>query len=417
MAILDSVTDGSVFVDGEAFADDERWHATVATFRRDSPLLRVEADGWPPFWAVTRHADIVEIERRHDVFKNTVMAPFQSLAVLDALEKNSAQIEMLVQMDDPKHKKYRGLTTDWFKPSALRQTMADKVTSLTRIYIEKMIQFDGECDFASDIAKYYPLRVIMAILGLPEDDEPLMLELSTRLLAPEDPEFALSEDHASDNATLMLQAFAFFQAIAAARREHPTADLATVIANSTIDGEPIGVLETLSYFLILITAGHDSSSNTISAGLEALIRNPDQMDLLRGNPDLLPNAIEEMVRWGSPVKQFSRTATQDYEMHSTTIRAGELVLLSFASGNRDETVFEDPFTFDIQRKNANRHVGYGFGKHFCLGAPLARMELTSFFSQFLDRVESVEINGRVERTRGTIVNGIKHMPIRYRFKA
>ena len=417
MATVDARPDGSVFVDGAAFADDERWHAAVETMRRETPLLRVEVEGWPHFWAVTRHADVLEIERRHDIFKNTLMAPLQSLDALAAIESSGAQFEMLVQMDDPKHKKYRGVTTDWFKPSALRQTMGDKIEQLTRTYIDKMIELDGECDFAADIAKLYPLRVIMAILGVPEQDEPLMLELSSRILAPEDPEFRLSEDHASDNADQLLQVFAFFHAIAVARREHPTADLATVIANSTIDGEPIGDMETLSYFLILITAGHDSSSNTLSAGLEALIRDPAQLTMLQEQPELLPNAIEEMVRWASPVKQFTRTATQDYEMHGTTIRAGEMVLMSFASANRDETVFDDPFRFDIQRKNAGRHLGFGFGKHVCLGAPLARMELISFFTELLARVESVELSGEVQRTRGTLVNGIKHMPIRYRFKA
>ena len=186
-----------------------------------------------------------------------------------------------------------------------------------------------------------------------------------------------------------------------------------MIANGTLDGDPLGTMETLSYYLILATAGPDTTSYSTVAGLEALIAHPEQMRLLRERPELIPNAVEEMVRWASPVKQFTRTAGEDFDLHGTTIKAGDRVLLSFASANRDETVFPDPFCFDVTRANSNRHIAFGSGKHFCLGAPLARMQIVSLFSKLLAVIADVQVVGPIERTQGNVVTGIKHLPIRF----
>jgi hypothetical protein len=206
--------------------------------------------------------------------------------------------------------------------------------------------------------------------------------------------------------------FAYFNGVTTSRREHPTEDLASAIANARVDGEPLSDLETVSYYLIIATAGHDTTSATISGGLDALIDNPDQLGRLRDDLGLMPTATEEMIRWVTPVKHFMRTAASDTVVRGTPIVAGESVLLSYVSANRDEDIFDDPFRFDVGRE-PNKHVAFGFGVHFCMGAALARMEINSFFSELLPRLKSIERSGDPELTATTFVGGLKHLPVRY----
>jgi cytochrome P450 len=416
MSTLLSDFDGTVFTNPARFGDEENWHAAVAELRARDTLHKIEVDGFPSFWAIVKHADILEIERQPEVFPNTRRVELESLEATRVAEEAGTAPETLVHMDGVKHRQYRDLTAGWFKPSALRKTMSDSVRSLAREYVELMAGLGGECDFAADVAKLYPLRVIMSMLGVPPQDEPLMLTLTQRVMAPADPEYTLTGSYGDDHATVIREVFGYFFALAAARRADPASDIASVIANGTVDGQPLGDMETLSYYLILAAAGHDTTSASIAAGLEALIRNPDQLALLQDEPGRLQNAIEEIVRWASPVKQFTRTAAADYELRGATIRAGDRMLLSFPSANRDEEVFADPFRFDITRANATSHLGFGSGKHFCLGSPLARLEMSAFFTELLGRLESAEITGPVERSHGSTVAGIKHLPIRFTFK-
>jgi hypothetical protein len=404
---------GRLFTDPASYADDDSWHRAVTHLRRHQPIRKVEVEGFPAFWAITRHADINEIERRPEVFHQTSRVELQSLETARIAAESGTSPETLLYMDDPKHRKYRDLTSGWFKPAALRRTMGETVAALARHYVDQMVEFDGQCDFARAVAQYFPLRVIMGMLGVPERDEMLMLTLTQRIMGPSDPEYVITGDAAEDRAQSIGEIFAYFSALADARRARPTEDLATVIANGTVDGERLGDMQTLSYYLVLATAGHDTTSATISAGLEALIRHPEQLRRLQQEPELIPNAAEEMLRWATPVKQFTRTPTHDYELRGRTLTAGDLVLLSFASGNRDEEVFQDPFHFDVGRPNANRNLAFGSGPHFCLGAPLARMQLNAFFSELLSRLDNFELTGPVERTQGITNSGIKHLPIRY----
>jgi cytochrome P450 len=416
MSTLLSDFDGTVFTDPARFGDEDTWHASVAELRARDTLHKVEADGFPPFWAIVKHADILEIERQPELFPSTQRVELESVEATRVAEEAGTAPETLVHMDGDKHRKYRDLTAGWFKPSALRKTMSDSVRALAREYVELMAGLSGECDFAADVVKLYPLRVIMSMLGVPPQDEPLMLTLTQRVMAPADPEYTLTGSYGDDHATVIQEVFGYFFALAAARRADPASDIASVIANGTVDGRPLGDMETLSYYLILAAAGHDTTSASIAAGLEALIRYPDQLALLQAEPGRLPNAVEEIVRRASPVKQFTRTATADYELRGATIKAGDRVLLSFASANRDDEVFPDPFRFDITRANASSHLGFGSGKHFCLGSPLARMEMLAFFAELLGRLESAQITGPVERSHGSTVSGIKHLPIRFAFK-
>ena len=251
----------------------------------------------------------------------------------------------------------------------------------------------------------------MSLIGVPESDFPRMLQYTQELFGNDDAGFAVG-DSKQEQLGVLLDMFGYFNAITAARRGHPTEDLASAIANARIDGEPLSDVDTVSYYVIIATAGHDTTSATISGGLQALIEHPDQLQRLREDPELIGLATEEMIRWVTPVKEFMRTAAEDTMIRGVPIKAGESVLLSYPSGNRDEDVFTDPFGFDVGR-DPNKHVAFGYGVHFCLGAALARMEVNSFFSALLPRLRAIELTGRPERTATIFVGGLKHLPIRY----
>jgi cytochrome P450 len=231
------------------------------------------------------------------------------------------------------------------------------------------------------------------------------------LFGSDDSEFKRGTTN-EDQLPALLDMFAYFNGVTASRRANPTEDLASAIANARVDGEPLSDIDTVSYYLIVATAGHDTTSATISGGLQALIENPDQLHRLRGNLDLMPLATEEMIRWVTPVKEFMRTAAKDTTVRGVPIAAGDSVLLSYVSANRDEDVFADPFRFDVGR-DPNKHVAFGYGVHFCMGAALARMEVSSFFAELLPRLKSIDLNGDPELVATTFVGGLKHLPVRY----
>jgi cytochrome P450 len=208
----------------------------------------------------------------------------------------------------------------------------------------------------------------------------------------------------------------YFNRMTADRRDRPTSDIASTIANATIDGAPLGDLQTISYYVIIATAGHDTTSSSLAGGLEALVRHPDQLRALRDAPDLIDNATDEIVRWVTPVRHFMRHAQDDCEIGGTRIRTGDRLLLSYLSGNRDDAAFEEPFRFDVRRRNASDHIAFGIGVHYCLGAHLARLELRAFLRELLPRLESIELAGPTEYTATTFVGGPKRVPIRYRLR-
>ncbi|MGH7803249.1 MAG: cytochrome P450, partial [Candidatus Binatia bacterium] len=304
---------------------------------------------------------------------------------------------------------------DWFKPANLRKEIEGSIDRLAKEFVDRMVSLGGACDFAADVALYYPLRVIMSVLGVPEEDEPRMLRLTQQIFGAEDPEFGGADPEGTMLATLM-DFLMYFNAVTAARRAQPTSDAASTIANGTIDGEPLGDLQTVSYYVILATAGHDTTSSSLAGGIEALIRNPAELRALKEDPRLIDNAVEEIIRWVSPVRHFLRYAQEDYVLGGKRIRAGERLLMSYLSGNRDETKFEEPFRFDVRRKNADEHIAFGIGVHFCLGAHLARMELRAFLRELLPRLESIELAGEPQYTSSTFVGGPKRVPIRYKLR-
>jgi cytochrome P450 len=393
-----------------AYADEPKLHAALTHLRANAPVSWVEVPKYRPFWAITKHADIMDIERDNVLFTNWPR-PVLTTAEGDEMQA-AAGVRTLIHLDDPQHRVVRAIGADWFRPKAMR-ALKIRVDELARNYVDKMMEVGPECDFAQEVAVNYPLYVIMSLLGIPESDFPRMLKLTQELFGSDDSEFKRGSTN-EDQLPALLDMFQYFNGVTAARREHPTEDLASAIANARIDGEPLSDIETVSYYLIVATAGHDTTSATISGGLHALIENPDQLRRLRGNLDLMPLATEEMIRWVTPVKEFMRTAAEDTTVRGVPIAAGESVLLSYVSGNRDDDVFDVPFRFDVGR-DPNKHLAFGYGVHFCLGAALARMEVNSFFTELLPRLKSIELTGAAQFVATTFVGGLKHLPVRYQF--
>jgi cytochrome P450 len=264
----------------------------------------------------------------------------------------------------------------------------------------------------------------MMLLGVPPEDEAFMLKMTQEIFGPGDPDVTAQADHKSDTGAFSssgvsvdlmqtaMQLYQYFGAITADRRKNPKDDVASIIANGMIDGQPIGDREAMSYYIIVATAGHDTTSSTVAGGLLQLMKNPEQMAKLRADMSLVPNFVEESIRWVTPVKHFMRTATADHQLRNRTIRAGESVLLSYPSANRDEEVFDDPFRFDVGR-SPNKHLSFGFGVHYCLGAMLARMELKALYTELVPRLRSVELAGDPKLMKTIFVGGLKSLPIRY----
>jgi cytochrome P450 len=400
-----------VFADPLAYTDEAKLHAALTHLRTHAPVAWVEVPSYKPFWAITKHADIMAIERDNALFTNS---PRPVLMTEEADEQQAAiGINTLIHMDDPQHRVVRAIGGDWFRPKAMR-ALKVRVDELAKRFVDGMAESGDECDFVQEVAVNYPLYVIMSMLGLPEEDFPRMLKYTQEMFGNDDPELQRGTTKEEQMASL-LDMFAYFTAVTASRRENPTEDLASAIANATIDGESLSDIETVSYYAIVAAAGHDTTSAVISGGLHALIQHPDQLARLQDNMNLMPLAAEEMIRWVTPVKEFMRTAREDTTVRGVPIRAGESVLLSYASANRDEEVFDYPFTFDVGR-DPNRHNAFGYGVHFCLGAALARMEVNSFFSELVPRLKSIELAGDPKHIATIFVGGLKHLPIRYSLK-
>jgi len=403
-----------VLADPTAYADDARLHAALTHLRANNPVAWVDNPPYRPFWAITKHADIMAIERANDLF---LSEPRPLLAPAEADDFAKAQLDAgmglrtLIHMDDPHHRKVRAIGADWFRPKAMRDLKV-QVDRLAKRYVDRLREIGPECDFVTEIAVNFPLYVIMSLLGLPEDDFPRMHMLTQEMFGGDDEEYNKRGKSPEEQLTILLDFFTYFSELTASRREHPTEDLASAIANGRVDGEPLSDVDTASYYVIVASAGHDTTKDAISGGLLALIETPSELERLRQNMDLMPTAVEEMVRWATPVKEFMRTAAEDTTVRGVPIGKGESVYLAYVSGNRDEEVFDDPFRFDVSR-DPNKHMAFGYGVHFCLGAALARMEMNSLYSELIPRLESIELAGEPELAATTFVGGLKHLPIRY----
>lgn len=416
-------------------------HRAFAWLRANDPLRYIECNGFRPFWAVTKHADIVEVERQSELFASEprpIIVPeatnpemraeliaqiFQRLKdspkLLEVLASagQAGLIRSLVQMDAPDHPKYRELVQPWFKPANLKR-LEDRLEVITRNILDKMMGDGTErtLDFVQDIAVFHPLKMIVELLGVPDQDEWRILKLTNELFAGDDPEMRRTGADPLSIFETIKDLYEYFDRMTEERRARPTEDLASYIANGKIDGNYLPFKELISYYIIVATAGHETTRTAMSGGLLALLQNPDQLQLLRSKPDaLMKLAVEEMIRWSTPVTQFCRTASRDTELRGKSIRAGDNLGLFYASANRDEEIFDEPTKFKVDRQ-PNRHLAFGMGPHMCLGNILARMEMRIFYSQFLPRIESIELAGEPSFLRASFVHGAKHLPIRFKLR-
>jgi cytochrome P450 len=410
-------------IDPKNYADDSV-HDAFRWLRANNPLGRAELPEFDPFWIVTKHADILEVSRQNDLFHNgdlqTTLTPKSIDQKVRAMTGGSPHlVRSLVQMDAPDHPKYRVMTQAWFLPQNIRR-LEDRIRQIAREHIDRMADMGGECDFVNDVALTFPLRVIMEILGVPESDEPRMLKLTQELFGSTDPDLnrthaEVGEDFEANLA--MVQSvigdfFSYFDAITQDRRAHPTDDLATLIANGTIDGQPLGAFEAMSYYVIVATAGHDTTSSSTAGAVWGMCQYPQEFAKAKADPSLIPGLVDEAIRWTTPVKHFMRSATADTELRGRQIKKGDWLFLSYPSGNRDEEVFDEPDAFRIDRK-PNKHLAFGYGAHVCLGQHLAKMEMRILFEELLSRVKTLELNGEPRRSAATFVGGPKTGPIRY----
>lgn len=392
--------------------------------RREAPLAVAEPPGYSPFWVVTRHADILAVERQNDLFHNgdtfTTLTPIEAGKQVMKMTGGSPHlVRALVQMDNPDHFAYRRLTQAWFMPQNLRQLEA-RIRELAKHFVDHMASLGGTCDFARDVAFLYPLRVVMEVLGVPQIDEPRMLTLTQELFGSADPDVNRSKVADLDPAERVREVQAtvvdfmqYFHAMTEDRRRNPRNDLASVIANGQIDGKPLGHIEAMGYYIIAATAGHDTTSATTAGTLWALAERPDQFAKVKNDPALIANLIEESIRWVTPVKHFMRSATADTELGGQKIGKGDWMMLAYPSGNRDESVFDRPFDFDVTRA-PNRQLAFGYGAHVCLGQHLARMEMRILWEELLPRLQSVELAGEPKNVEANFVSGPKTVPIRYK---
>lgn len=396
-------------VEATTYGNRDAFHRIAGQLRRTAPIARAEHPDMPPVWVVTRHADVFAISKDSAVWRNEPRSIHMPTEIAAEQEARGLKLQTLIDLDDPRHKELRGLTLDWFKPSSLNR-LQPRIDELAQRSVARLRELGGEADFATEIALSFPLNTILSILGLPESDYPKMLKLTQEIFAGADEELQRGEE---DLMASLVEFFEYFTGLTAARQAEPTDDLASLIANASIDGEPLGVMEQLSYYVIIASAGHDTTSSSMAGGLLALIENPDQLARLRDDLDLAATATEEIIRWVSPVKHFLRNAVAPVTVGGHAFEPGDVAMLNYWSANFDEDAFDDPQRFDVGR-NPNRHLAFGFGAHFCLGAVLARMQVQALLRALVPVLDHVELAGTPQLSTSAFVSGLKHLPIRYR---
>ena len=415
-----------VLVQPHAYATGEI-HEAYKWLRRNEPFGVAEVEGVDPFWVATRHADILEISRQNSLFHNGDRSPTLTSQEVDRKVREMMGgsphlLRTLIHMDEPDHMKYRLLTQAWFLPQNLRG-MEDRIRVIAKAAVERMAATGGECDFVNQVALHFPLHVVMSIMGVPEEDELRMLKLTQELFGAADPELGrnpdadfMNKEEAEErpfDMSVITDFFMYFRALSERKRANPSDDLATLIANAQIDGAPISDLEAMSYYIIVATAGHDTTSSSTAGALWALAENPGELAKVKKDPGLIPGLVEESIRWTSPVKTFMRTATADVEFAERQLKKNDWLMLCYASGNRDEAVFDDPFEFRVERK-PNKHLAFGYGAHLCLGQHLAKMEMRILWEELLPRLSDLELAGEPAMSDAVFVNGPKRLPIRFK---
>ena len=417
-------------IDPHAYGE---WDGLLDTFdhiRKTQPVAKVvpeDPDLFEPFWFISRYDDVMRVSKDNQTFLNNpkpvVFATKKATEFSRAATGSNMLVDSLVVFDAPIHPKYRKLTQEWFMPRNLKR-LEDEIRALAGRTIDAMIEKgggaggEGTLDFVEAVSGPYPLRVVMQILGVPPEDEPRMQMLTQQLFGGQDADLSgtgmenMTPEQVVQLVAGAVQSFeGYFADLAQKRRVNPTDDVASVIANALVDGEPLPPRDMAGYYIIVATAGHDTTSASTAGAMQALAQDPEQWERVRADRSLLPGIVEEAIRWTSPVQHFMRTAAEDVEMGGQLIRKGDWMMINYVSANHDPDQFDDPRRFDAAR-SPNRHLAFGAGAHQCLGLHLARLEMRLLFEALLDRIEAVELAGEPKRATSTFVGGLKTLPIR-----
>lgn len=415
---------GMKVIDPQSYAE---WDGLLDTFdwlRDNMPIARIvaEDDSFDPFWLVTRYEDAMHISKNNKTFLNhprsTVFTTKEAVAFSERVTGSKMLVDSLVTFDAPIHPKYRRLTQEWFMPKNLK-TMEAEIEALAKTTVDRLVNAGTEADFVPLVSAPYPLHVVMQILGVPEEDEQRMLFLTQQMFGGQDEDLSGTgkKDMTPEQITQIVAGAVaeferYFAALAADRRAHPTDDVASVIANATVDGEPLNDRDMAGYYIIVASAGHDTTSASTAGAMMALAQDPEQFARVKADRSLLPGIVEEAIRWTSPVQHFMRTAAEDTEVGGQTIAKDDWLMINYVAANHDPAQFDDPRKFDAAR-SPNRHLAFGAGAHQCLGLHLARLEMKILFNELLDRIETLELAGEPARAKSTFVGGLKTLPIRY----
>ena len=401
-------------IDPDDYAAHGYPHHVWTRLRKEDPVHWWDRTNGLPFWAITRHADLTEISKRPDVF---LSAPHITIAHEPESEQDDLFPPTLIQMDPPKHGIFRKMVSTRFTPRALKK-IDGAIEEIGREIVEDLVKDDleGECDFVREISATLPIAVIAWLLGVPKPDWNMLFDWTNRTIGAGDPEYQEAGRTPQETArAAMTELFTYFAKLVDEKKKKPGDDLISLFTTLEYEGKPLELMDVLAWCLIIVIAGNETTRNGTTGGLLAFIEHPEELRKLQRDPSLLPLAVEEVVRWSSPIIHFARTASRDYSLRGKRIEKGQSVALFYPSANRDEDVFDDPFEFRIDRR-PNRHLGFGIGEHFCLGSHLARLELSVAYKHLLPRIDEIELSGPVERLRSTLVGGVKRLPIRYKLK-
>jgi cholest-4-en-3-one 26-monooxygenase len=385
-------------------------HEWFTFLRKEAPVYKHPEPDGPGFWVVTKHADVVAVGRDGHTYSSD-----QKRGGVVGLEGGPEMYgefqsggNLMLTMDAPEHTRYRKLVNRGFTPRQIG-ALEKHIREMTNQILDNVIE-QGECDFVVDVAAELPLQVIAEMLGVPMEDRHKLFEWSNRMVGSEDPEYIISDEEVQ---TAQIEMFMYANALAEERRANPRDDIVTTLLGAEVDGDTLSEMDFNLFFLLIAVAGNETTRNSIAHGIRAFCDYPEQYQLLVDDPSLARKATEEIVRWASPVMYFRRNVTRDTELHGQQLKAGDKVSIWYISANRDEDVFDDPFTFNILR-DPNEHVGFGGGgPHHCLGANLARMEIYLLLEEMARRMPTLELAGEVQPLRSNFIGGIKHMPVKF----
>ena len=416
MPILANAGEALDLLNADLYAARGYPHDAWARLRREDPVRWIEPSQGPPYWAITKHEDIVSVSRRPELFRsNPITIPSEPGRQADPEAR--PEPEVLLMMNPPRHGPMRQVVSRRFTPASL-QRISNSVEQIAKEIVDTLATGETvECDFVEKMATPLPIAVLSLLLGVPREDRQLLIRWTHEKVGSHDPEYRKAGETAGETTRRATgELFEYFTRLLAKRRAEPGDDLVSLIAHGEFMGRALTDEEILNYCLILVVAGNETTRHATSGGLLAFIEHPEEWQRLRRNPELLPSAVEEILRWTSPTIHFLRTAAADTEIRGRTIRQGQHVALFYPSANRDADVFEKPHAFRVDRQ-PNPQIAFGIGNHFCLGAHVARMELAAAYRQLLQRLDFAELAGEPQRLRSNVVGGLKHLPIRYRLRS